>query len=645
MMIRFFLISLLFGNSVSLAVEKLPVEAFANLPAIQNIRLSPDGTRFVAHYNKDGFSILMGREVSGKKMNPLVRTDNNKFQIRWIKWINNDVIAVSIEFPSRRFGTKTVETRLMKVSFEGGDFRAMVKSDLQRDSIRLGTEKKFEPQFQDDVIDWLPNDPNHILLAASFDSPYSQSVYRVSTKAGRKLIHPAKGDARHWVTDTMHRPRVYVAHEYQNGIYKVNIKNLEKKRWKMAWKFKDFDETSVWPLGFGNEPDVLYVRAYHEGFKSIFKVNVLDPELTLELVHAGETRDVDGELLRAPSTGEVIGVVSNENNHYEIWADDYKPFVEGVSKVFGNRQAYIKDLSQNEERYLVYSEGSDKPGSFYFGDRATNKLIPIAHQYPKLKTVALNSKKRIEYTARDGQMIEGYLTIPKGMEAKNLPVIIHPHGGPIARNDAGFDYWTQFFANRGYAVLQMNFRGSSGYGFEFTQGGLNDWGLQMQRDISDGTQWLIEQGIADADRLCIAGASFGGYSALMSAALEPDTYQCAISFAGVFDMPKFRASKRQYTSSEYWDKQLGKDDKELTEASPQTHVKAIKAATLLVHGANDRVVSVSQSKDMAKALKRAKNKTRYLELKDGDHHLSIEANRVALFKAMDAFLAKHLPAE
>jgi len=269
----------------------------------------------------------------------------------------------------------------------------------------------------------------------------------------------------------------------------------------------------------------------------------------------------------------------------------------------------------------------------------------IAYKYSKLAPDLLSKKEKVSYKARDGLAIEGYLTLPKGDKTENLPTIIFPHGGPISYDGSGFDYWTQYFANKGYAVFQMNFRGSSGYGHDFMKQGIASWGQAMQDDVEDGTRWLINEGIADKGKVCIIGASYGGYAALMGGVKTPDLYQCIVSFAGVSDVEQLVKSHRRYTNYDIVKKQIGSDYDKLWDASPLKHAKKITKPVLLIHGSKDRVVDHDHSEDMYSKLKRKKKTVKYIELEGADHYLSNNGHRLETFNAIDQFLDKYLPVQ
>ncbi len=241
--------------------------------------------------------------------------------------------------------------------------------------------------------------------------------------------------------------------------------------------------------------------------------------------------------------------------------------------------------------------------------------------------------------------IEGYLTVPEGSKDKPLPTIIFPHGGPGVRDYAGFDYWTAALVNESYAVLRPNFRGSSGYGYDFANAANKGWGLEMQDDITDGTKWLIENGVADPDRVCIVGASYGGYATAMALVKEPDLYRCGVSFAGVMDLKRLVQHYRNFVNSRLVKNQIGDDCDDLKERSPYYRVEEIKAPLLLVHGEDDRVVDVVQSPEMFDEMKDEDKQVEYIELVNSTHYLTIQRNRSALFDAMTKFLRDHLQSE
>ncbi len=359
-------------------------------------------------------------------------------------------------------------------------------------------------------------------------------------------------------------------------------------------------------------------------------------------MHAHPNYDVQGGLIYSSLKQKVVGTTYNDNGGYTFWDEEYQAFQRGLNKALPDTKNYIYDMSDDERRYLVLATSDIESGTFYLGNRDEGSLVPIARRYEKLDATVMRPKKSLSYKSRDGLDIQAFLTLPNDQDVAH-PTLIFPHGGPISYDDGGFDYWTQFFANRGYAVLQMNFRGSDGYGFDFMQAGLQNWGQEMQNDVEDGARWLIEQGIADQQQMCIVGASYGGYAALMGAVRSPDLYRCVVSFAGIGDVVDLVRSYRRYQNYEVVKQQVGDDFSELRKNSPAEYAEQFQAPVLLIHGTKDRSVKVQQSREMDRALRRANKNVTYLELEDGNHFLGNSEHRLQTFQAIDDFLSQYLP--
>lgn len=251
-------------------------------------------------------------------------------------------------------------------------------------------------------------------------------------------------------------------------------------------------------------------------------------------------------------------------------------------------------------------------------------------------------EQRVKIKARDGLELPGYLTLPLETAPKNLPAVVLVHGGPQSHDNADFDVWTQFLANRGYAVLQVNYRGSTGHGRQLMAAGLGRWGLEMQDDLADATRWLAERGTADPRRICIVGASFGGYAALMGAIKTPDLYRCAASFAGVTDLVELAGDNSYAGLREVFALQVGSDRDRLRATSPRNLAQNIKIPVLLMHGTKDRSVPYVQAQWMAEAMTTAGKPFRLVTQADGDHHLSIYAHHLQFYRELELFLAQNL---
>ncbi|MDT3319635.1 S9 family peptidase [Shewanella sp. SP1S2-4] len=626
--------------TVANTAPQLPVEAFASIPDVSSVQLSPNGKKIASVVRVDQAK-LKGTVVSiqdietGEKSIPL-HTDNQKFVILSLQWANDNILLISAKFPANRYGTPTTETRLVKYDLTTKKTSSVLpRSVLDR--------LNWIPQHQGQIIDLMQDDPDNILLSLDGmgENVGEDSVLKVNLAQGKSsYTQNAKKKIISWITDRQHKVRISIYND--DTEYRIYEQAEQKSDSRLLWTFKAFSEDTVWPLGFDADPNILYVRAYHQGFEAIFKVNLTDPNLTKELVYANEATDVEGDLLYSQLKKKVIGISEGDGEEYTFWETEYVGLQNGLKAVLPDAHNYITQFSANERRYIVYSTSSTEPGTYYFGDRDEKTLYPIANRYGKLNSELLANTQHLTYEARDKLKIDAYLTVPKGLEAKQLPTIIFPHGGPISYDSNDFDYWAQFFANRGYAVFRMNFRGSAGYGYEFMKAGLKSWGLEMQNDVEDGTRYLIAQGISDPKRICIAGASYGGYAALMGAAMTPDLYRCAISVAGVTDVAYLVKSSRRHTNYEVVKEQIGDDLDALYERSPISKADKINIPVLLLHGDKDRVVKVQHSREMYDELKSLNKPVEYIELENGDHYLSNNDNRLATFKALDKFLADNL---
>ncbi|MBB1439864.1 S9 family peptidase [Shewanella sp. SG41-4] len=626
--------------SLSSFSKPLPVEAFASIPDVSFITLSPDGKKIaslmrVSNNELEGQVINIRDTETSKDIFP-VQTDNQKFVILSLKWASNDMLLIESKYPAIRNGTPTTETRLMKYTISDNK----LSSVLSNYSL---TRFQWLPQLQASVIDYLPDDPDHILLQIVGLGSKSQyeSVINVSLKTGAiKPIQHARKYFEDWVIDRQHNVRIGIYRD--DTSYRIYEQKAANEEPRQLWQFEAFTEDEIWPIGFDHDPNILYVSAYHQGLKSIFKVNLTDPALAKELVYHDENYDTEGWLVYSQLKQKVIGLSTNIEGEYLFWDQDYVALYNGLNEALPQSHNDIRQFSDDERNYIAYATGPVESGAYYFGSRDKKQLYPIAYRYSQLPPEVLSQPQTVHYNARDGLAIEAFLTTPKDTVAKNLPTIIFPHGGPISYDSTTFDYWAQFLANRGYAVLQMNFRGSSGYGFNFMNSGLKNWGLEMQTDIEDGTHWLIEQGISDPKRVCIVGASYGGYAALMGVAITPDLYQCAISVAGVTDLEYLVKSSRRYDNSKIVKKQIGDDYDDLFQRSPISKAANINVPVLLIHGTKDRVVRVQHSEEMYDALKDLHKPVKYIELENGDHYLSNNEHRLTTFIEIEHFLSTNL---
>jgi dipeptidyl aminopeptidase/acylaminoacyl peptidase len=310
----------------------------------------------------------------------------------------------------------------------------------------------------------------------------------------------------------------------------------------------------------------------------------------------------------------------------------------------------FSSFSQDRKRIVITTRGPRNPGAYFLYDAAKDSMNAIGKARPDLPAKELGDMLVVKYPARDGTKIPAYLTMPPGKGDKNLPLVVMPHGGPELRDYVDFDPWAQMLASRGFAVLQPNFRGSGGYGKSFTEAGHRQWGRLMQDDITDGVTALVKDGTADPNRVCIVGASYGGYAALAGGAFTPDLYKCVMSISGVSDVIKMIEEDRYHAGSDsyiydYWKKWVGDprsaDAEQMKAISPINHAAKFKAPVLLVHGDQDNNVRSSQSIAMQKALKKAGKQVELVLVPEGHTFVSI-ASRKTLLTEMERFVTAHI---
>lgn len=631
---------ILFFTEVSVSEEQIPTDVFGSPPLIADVKISPSGEKIAVYATlENGDSAILVRDLSkNEPLRPIVSSDNKTLKLTGFSWFNEETILSRAWFAADYYSTKIDLTRLVKINVDGSGFKTLFKKRHFKD-----LPDNFPQRAS--IIDYLLNDDDHILVQIRTSNYRYPDVVKLNIdKNSIRMVQKAKTHVRSWRTDKEGRVRVGNKYERDQEITSaILFKDLSTNKFRTIWKFANLSEDSKAILGFGENPNKVWFEAYEDGRLAVFSTDLSKQNIEPSLVYSHPKKDVETRLRYKKGKKDPIGLYfRDENYHLVTWDEKEAKFEESIYKLFPGKEVYFLSTSKNGNRYILFVEDTSTPGSFYLGDRKKGTLELIADSYPALIDVELPQKEELNYQARDGLEIEAFLTLPKGKK-KNLPTIIFPHGGPIAADGAeGFDYWTSFFANRGYAVLQMNFRGSTGYGYDFMKAGLGQWGGQMQDDIEDATKWAIDKGIADPKRICIVGGSYGGYAALMGAATS-DLYQCAVSFAGVTDLLYLLDESRRYGGEEVLRIMLGdKSRSELSATSPVNLTDQIKIPVLLVQGDDDSRVLLKHGQKMRDAMEDSGVNYIYIEQEDSDHFLTLKRNRLQFFKETEKFLKKHI---
>lgn len=381
-------------------------------------------------------------------------------------------------------------------------------------------------------------------------------------------------------------------------------------------------------------------RNYTSNFGSIEAINLETGALT-EVVKSNDT-PIDSTI-ENPWNGHLVGVNMGGIAPVTRWLEPKLQQIQTTLDArFPNRIVNIVNFSQDMNKSIISISSETMPAAFFVYDATTTRLLSIGATMPTLNNVEMGPVFSMVYKARDGIDIPVYVTVPPNVEdPSNLPTIIFPHGGPEARDLPNFNWWAQFMASRGYLVIQPQFRGSSGFGLEFANAGRRQWGKRMQDDVTDALAWAVREGYANPHRTCIVGASYGGYVAMQAATATPDLFQCVVSFAGISDL----GAMINTDGSNYWRDHIGPYDSAAMEfGSPRRHVGAVKAPILLLHGRDDTVVEFNQSEAMADALRSAGKQYNLIEMRFGDHWLSLGPTRLQTLQEIETFLDQHIGA-
>ncbi len=614
-----------------------PIEDFAALPYMVGPKLSPDGTKLASKIAVRGELYLAVTPLFGDSKPSVIASGGR--DINWWRWVNDDWLVVGIG-------------DTIKIEFE--DFYVRRAVGVSADGAKLvPLAWRDAAQGADDVI-WIADDDTpRVRLAVQksvflSDEGFWPEVIEIDVSTGKsKTIvrpHPEVGS---WYADGSGTVRV--------GIGATN----EGRSLRLLYRERDGDGFDIIDRANSRKGQKLLVptlflpeagRALaiddRDGFDALYKLDLKTMKLG-ERVFGVPGYDLDGIVTDRAQT-RLLGVFKTETASGVHWLDaDMAAMQASLDQGVGGmpgRRATIVSMDAARERFLVHVGGADRPGSYYYITAAGGAMQRLAHVNPKIGAGKLHPVKTLRYKARDGLEIQAVLTLPAGIAPKGLPLIVMPHGGPFARDSEEWDWWTQFLADRGYAVVQPNYRGSSGYGTALAEKGEGQWGLAMQDDLNDALAFLAGEGIADPKRAAMVGGSYGGYAAMRAAQRDGAHYRCAVSFAGVSDLPGLIRYDRGFLNTGRGTDWLRKQAPDLKQVSPINHIEQFSIPILLVHGKKDQRVPVKQSRELAERLRKAGKSVRYVEQPEGDHFVSREADRIQFLTELERFLKEHNPA-
>ncbi|MDL2353928.1 MAG: S9 family peptidase [Pseudomonadota bacterium] len=622
------------------------LEQFFRTPAIRIASLSPNG-RYLASTAMLGGSVqltvvdLQTREA--KKIAGYADVD-----IFRIEWISNDRLAFNVI--DRTSEQNASYSGLFAIDRDGTRERALsaMPAALMLRARQSFNDVAAEPVAYD-LVQPL-HDGSAGIIALGYFINGDIVPYRIDSVSGRRkaIDFSVTGRAHDFVFDAANRLRVVTAYMDSEGARSaVWYRDDEAQPWR---KLAEHATLNPPFRAIGIDPDGLLVVAGVHGRDGVFRYNMADNKVGA-LVAASADADVNDGLVFDPQTHKLIGVrVRSEPPHTEWLDPQYAALQQGLDQAAPDMVSQVTPGGDAASPRLVFSSSSTDPGRYLRYDPATKQLLPLLTRMPWIVPAQMSPKLVFDYKARDGLPIPSYLTLPKGRPVNRLPLIVLPHGGPAARDDASFDPQVQFLASRGYAVLQPQFRGSTGFGEAHFRKGFRQWGLRMQDDLSDGIADLVKQGAVDPARVCIMGASYGGYAAAMGLVKDPQQYRCGIDLLGVtdigylFTIGRWEGNKVVAFHSKITIGDPGQMRDQFVATSPALQAASIRAPLFMAYGEHDTRVPLVHGEDLRDALKKHGKVYEWMTFPDEEHGFTIEANRFRLYRAIDAFLAKYNPA-
>jgi dipeptidyl aminopeptidase/acylaminoacyl peptidase len=631
----------------SAAAQAPPLEAFAALPAMQAPNISPDGERLAFIAQTEGNAFVLVANLSNMKVTAAV--DVSVMKPRDVIWTNDDTLLL-LASETVNFGA---QARLVE-SF--APYGIDLAGDLNIRQLLLAQNRIGAPSqtfggviaLQGAQLIGFDRSKGLALFPRFEQDVFGRVLYAVDAKNDRReKIDEGTRSTRGWVVDENGRPRFRVEYNAQRDFFTI-LRRGERNWEVLVANITEIPEMAVHGLDAAGEL-VVGTRPKDVGRFGLYIMSAETGAIERPLfVH--DKFDV-AAVRKDPYTNLVVGAqVAGEP---PVWFDEeLRKHQTDLNDVFRGESPGLVSWSADRNRIIVSTQRPDRTAAFYFYDAKAATVSQVASTNMALERSTLASRIGYRYRARDGVEIPGFLTRPLGAEGPT-PLVVLPHGGPASLDVEGYDWLAHFLASRGYAVLQPNFRGSAGLGQAWEDAGHGQWGVGvMQHDVTDGVAALVAAGIADPERVCIVGASYGGYAALAGAAFTPELYRCAVAIAGVADLQEMLSFERNRTGFSsptiaYWRQAMGVDEKgtadeRLEAASPAAHVDDIRAPVLLIHGRDDTVVPIAQSHLMQRALDDAGKKVQLIELEGEDHWLSRPQTRLETLRALDAFLAEHL---
>lgn len=625
--------------------EVPPLNLYGTLPGVEDMSLSPDGKAHAAITSVNNSRIFVVFDDAGKVRASMPVGDA---KIRSVNWASPTIVLVTLS-STENLGPDFVQS---KVELYGA---ARITLDGTKPELIFGRDRSMAHAVWGNYgsrtvagktvgyfggVQFAQSSAARTEYVFDHGRPALFQVDLASNSSRRVANSPSEGIYRDWLVDGAGEVGATLDIVSSSGNWKItNHRGATIASGKNLGGKVNF-------VAFGKDgTTVIYAEVPADAETRWFEVPLT----------GGPAQEVfaDIDIERPfvdPTNGRMLGYLEKGATPRPVLFDPGRQAVLArVYRAFPKRQVRIVDWSTDFSKFLVHTDGNDDPGTWFTVDIAAKRADPIGDDYPAISSQQVGAISTVAYKAADGLDLDGILTLPPGRAAKNLPIVVMPHGGPHAHDEPGFYWWAQAFASRGYAVFQPNFRGSTGRGEPFMRAGYGQWGRKMQTDLSDGLAELVKQGIVDPKRACIVGASYGGYAALAGVTLQKGVYRCAVSVAGVSDLSDmywtdYRESGGSSMLLRNLKESLGAPST-FAEVSPRKHAREASAPIMLIHGKDDTVVPFNQSTAMQGALRDAGKPVEFITLREEDHWLSRGTTRFQMLDAAVAFVARHNPAD
>jgi dipeptidyl aminopeptidase/acylaminoacyl peptidase len=632
-------------------------KAFGARPSVADLSLSPDGMNvaFIAPAAGQASVLYVQSLAKGasRTSKAVLGASGKPERLGRCNWVSNQRLVCQIYgvLVSGSLLEPVHFTRLVAVNADGSKLKLL--------STRTGSFTRGFELGGGEVIDWLPDEDGAVLMTRVYlpddhtashigSAKHGIGVDRVDTQTeAARTIEQPRDDAVVYISDGRGTVRVMgvksrpgALGDYDSGNTTYYYRTAGSRDWQSLREVVGEGHNGFQPIAVDHDANLAYGYKKLDGRLALYTL-ALDGSLKEELIYSRPDVDV-GALNRIGRRDRIVGVsYSDEFSHYHFLDPDFEKLLASLARALpGQPLLRIADSSMDESKLLIRAGSDHDPGLYYLFDKKLRQLETFLVVRAELEGVKLASVKPIHYQATDGTLIPGYLTLPPGVDTpKDLPAIVMPHGGPGARDNWRFDWLAQFYASRGYAVLQPNFRGSTGYGDDFfNQNGFRSWPTAIG-DVLDAGRWLVSQGIANPGKLAVVGWSYGGYAALQAAVVDPTVFKAVIAIAPVTDLPELKEAHRGWSDFLIVNREIG-DGPEVREGSPALNAAKIKVPVLLFHGEMDRNVPIRQSREMSDRLASAGVPHELVTWPDLDHQLEDSAARAEMLRKSDAFLRR-----